>query len=119
MLTIAVITPYVCFVIGFQESKYIFIIFYGYVCFKVWEENKPDKELGVFWQFCQPFLFGSIGASIVFNDLGAHIIGKSLLIIFVGLIFRWFATFFATAGGKYTSKERMFMAYAWMPKATV
>jgi hypothetical protein len=34
---------------------------------------------------------------------------------------RWFATFFATwtPSGKFTTKERMLMGFAWIPKATV
>ena len=64
-------------------------------------------------------MFGTIGASVMFNKIESDILGKSLVIIAVGLIFRWFATFFATAEKKYTIKERMFMAFAWMPKATV
>jgi len=46
-------------------------------------------------------------------------VSKSIGVIFIGLIFRWIATYFATAEKKYTTKERMFMAFSWMPKATV
>ena len=69
MLSVALATPYVFNVLSLEESKYIFIITYGYVCFRVWGDQKPDKELAFFWQFCQPFLFGSIGASILFSDI--------------------------------------------------
>ena len=37
----------------------------------------------------------------------------------VGLVFRWVATYFATAQPQFTVKERAFLAFAWMPKATV
>ena len=64
MLFIAVGTPIFCNAVGFHESKYIGIIVYGFFCFKMWGENKPDKELASFWQLCQPFLFGTIGATV-------------------------------------------------------
>ncbi len=46
-------------------------------------------------------------------------IGKGLLIIAVGVSFRWLAVIFATFEKKYVLKERVFMAFAWLPKATV
>ena len=64
MLGIAIITPYVTHLVGFEESKYVGIIFYGYVCFRVWGKNKPDVYLGILWKFCGPLLFGTIGASV-------------------------------------------------------
>jgi len=39
---------------------------------------------------------------------------------FVGVIVRWLAAFLVTGlERKYTIKERIFMAFAWIPKATV
>jgi len=52
MLSIALVTPYVFHVLHLDESKYIFIISFGYVCFRVWGHHKPDAELAYFWQFC-------------------------------------------------------------------
>jgi hypothetical protein len=52
MLVIAVLTPIFCNNVGFEESKYIGIIVYGFFCFRVWGNNKPDKELAKFWQLC-------------------------------------------------------------------
>ena len=64
MLMLAVLTPVFCNSTGFEESKYIGIITFGFICFKVWGEKKPDAELAKFWKLCQPFLFGTIGASV-------------------------------------------------------
>lgn len=64
MLSIAIITPYITHLLAFEESKYVGIIFFGYVCFRVWGKNKPDAYLGILWKFCGPLLFGTIGASI-------------------------------------------------------
>lgn len=64
MLLIAFSLPVVTYFIEFEESKFIGIISFGFACFQVWKENKPDKELANFWAYCQPFLFGTIGASV-------------------------------------------------------
>jgi len=98
MVSLAVILPVVCHHTKFDESKYIGIIFFGYFCFRSWGENKPEAELAMFWNLCQPFLFSSVGASILFSKIETSIIGKGLGTIFIGLIVRWFGTFFCLVG---------------------
>jgi hypothetical protein len=49
---------------SFHESKYIAVITYGYVCYRVWGHDKPEKELAYVWLVFMPFLFGSVGGSI-------------------------------------------------------
>jgi len=46
------------------EAKFVGIIFFGYGCFRVWGEDKPEKQLSTVWMFCQPLLFGSVGAAV-------------------------------------------------------
>jgi NhaP-type Na+/H+ or K+/H+ antiporter len=106
-------------VIGFHESKYIAVIFFGYFCHRSWKENKPDSQLAVAWEFFKPFLFGTVGAAVKLDEIDSGTIGQAILIILVGISFRWVGTYLAGCGGKFTRKERMFMAFAWIPKATV
>lgn len=42
-----------------------------------------------------------------------------MIVIFIGVTARWIATFLVAFEKKYTNKERAFMAFAWIPKATV
>jgi len=35
----------------------------------VWGEDKPEKEFHIFWGFCQPFLFGTVGAAVIFSKI--------------------------------------------------
>ena len=74
----------------------------------------------MFWQVCQPFLFGTVGASIKFSDMDGSLLGQSFLVIFVGVGSRWLSCY-AVCGleGKFTRSERVLMASAWIPKATV
>lgn len=66
-------------------------------------------------------MFGTIGASVQFDNIDGSVVGKAMAVILIGLVFRWFATYTAVSieSGKYELKERAFMAFAWMPKATV
>jgi len=69
--------------------------------------------------FCQPFLFGTVGAAVLFSNIEVGMIGKGLLVIFLGVSARWISTFVVGCEKKFNNKERAFMAFAWIPKATV
>lgn len=116
---LAVSLPFACYHTRFDESKYIGIIFFGYFSFRVWGQDKPDPELAKFWMFCQPFLFSSVGASIIIKNIQVDIFGKAILILCIGVLCRLIGTFFVTAGQGFTTKERGFFAFSWIPKATV
>jgi hypothetical protein len=51
----------------FTNGKYIACLSLGYTCFRVWGEHKPAKQIGQVWFFIQPFLFGTIGAALLFK----------------------------------------------------
>ena len=92
--------------------------------YKEYEEDealrKPEEELTYFWAFCKPCLFGSVGASIQIASLEPDLILEGLLTFLTGVIVRWLVAFLVTGfEGKFTHKERAFMAFAWIPKATV
>lgn len=118
-VALAVTLPIACHYTRFDESKYIGIIFFGYFAYVVWGMDKPDPELAKFWILCQPFLFSSVGASMKLNTIQADIFGKSVGILIVGVLCRLGGTFLVTAGQGFTTKERGFFAFSWIPKATV
>ena len=41
------------------------------------------------------------------------------MVILIGITLRWLAVILATLSPKFNCKERMFMGFAWIPKATV
>ena len=118
-LFVAIAVPLVCDGLGWPETKFVGVIFFGYCCYKHWGENKPEHELAVFWMFCQPFLFGTVGAAVLFNKIEPSMIGKGFGTILIGVTARWIGTFMAAFEKKYTVRERAFMAFSWIPKATV
>jgi len=119
VMIVAVAFPIVSEITTFRESKSVGIIFFGYACYRVWGEDKPEHELGHIWRFCQPCLFGTIGAAVQFKDIDGGGVGIGIGIIFIGLTFRWIGAFLAMMEPKYTIKEKIFVAFGWIPKATV
>jgi solute carrier family 9B (sodium/hydrogen exchanger), member 1/2 len=119
LIVLAMLTPIICYALSVPEAKYVFIIFFGYQCYQQWGEDKPEHELGIFWMFCQPFLFGTVGAAVQFEKLEGSLMLNALYTILLGVSARWIGTIIAAFESKYTCKERMFMAFAWIPKATV
>lgn len=92
---------------GFHESRYICVLFFGYMLNVFWEEDKPDYHLGVLWKFMGPFLFGTIGATIDLKELEYDLIPQSLVIILAGGIIRMAATYCCVWRKKFTVKERL------------
>lgn len=119
VMTVAVAMPFAAEYSTFHESKFVGIIFFGYMCFKLWGEEKPEHALAQIWMFCQPFLFGTVGAAVIFSTINPSDLGTGIIIIFIGLAFRWIGAYLAFCEKKYTRKEAAFVAFAWIPKATV
>ena len=85
-----------------------------------WGDSNPVTEsLAKLWIFFQPLLFSLIGAEIDLSALSPHTMAWGLLVVLCGLIARALAAFLAVGGGQNNKKERLFVALAWMPKATV
>ena len=53
------------------------------------------------------------------DKIDLETLGYSLLVLVLALIIRMFATYVAVMGGELNVKEKIFMAFAWLPKATV
>ena len=104
---------------GLHESKYLSVIIYGYMCRQGWGHDRPDHYLNVLFSYITPFLFGTVGAAMVFADIDTGVLGYAFLIIIVGVTFRWLSTILSTLQKKYCWGEKLFMAFAWLPKATV
>ncbi|XP_037084502.1 sodium/hydrogen exchanger 9B2-like [Pollicipes pollicipes] len=83
------------------------------------DTNPVSEAYGILWFVFQPILFGLIGAEIRVDALKADTVGFGLLTLAIGLTVRIIVSFFVVMGGGLTVKERLFVAVAWLPKATV
>ena len=77
-----------------------------------------SSKLAKLWVFAQILLFALIGASVniqVALESGL----KGLLLVLFGLSFRTLGVFLSLAGSPINSRERLFCAVSFLPKATV
>ena len=85
-----------------------------------WGDHNPvTKTFQRMWIILQPVIFALIGTEIQVDKIDPTTLGYSLLVLFLALIIRMFATYVAVMGGELNVKEKIFMAFAWLPKATV
>ena len=85
-----------------------------------WGDHNPvTKTFQRMWIILQPVIFALIGTEIQVDKIDLPTLGYSLLVLVLALIIRMFATYVAVMGGELNVKEKIFMAFAWLPKATV
>jgi len=85
-----------------------------------WGDHNPvTKTFQRMWIILQPVIFALIGTEIQIDKIDLATLGYSLLVLVLALIIRMFATYVAVMGGELNVKEKIFMAFAWLPKATV
>ena len=88
-----------------------------------WREHRQNKSikkyLKIFWNVFQPLLFAMIGTEVQIDDLKSSQIGLGLICLIIGLTFRSLTEMIVVFGAQLNLKEKMFVAMAWLPKATV
>jgi hypothetical protein len=82
-------------------------------------DKRPLKEFKIFWKFLKPFLFGTAGATIVFDQISARDFGFSMIIIVTGSIIRYFSVLLVTINSNYRIKERILLASVWWGGGTL
>jgi len=85
-----------------------------------WGDHNPvTKTFQRMWIILQPIIFALIGTEIQVDKIDGAVLGKSIGVLFLALIIRMCGTYVAVMGGELNIKEKIFMAIAWLPKATV
>ena len=84
-----------------------------------------EATLAQLWaNAAQPLLFGVVGSYLDFRRMPGETIGKAILIVAIGVTCRTFMAWLAMGGPLFpksglNKKEQLFVALAWLPKATV
>jgi len=85
-----------------------------------WPDSNPvTVTLAAAWLVLQPLLFGLIGSEIRLEALQAGTVGWGGLCLAAGLVVRLLVSQAAVLGSGLSVSERLFVALAWLPKATV
>ena len=85
-----------------------------------WGDHNPVmKTFKRMWIILEPVIFALIGTEIQVHKIDFAVLGYSLIVLIGALVIRMIGTYFAVTCGTLTTKEKVFMAFAWLPKATV
>merc|ERR1719232_1110928 len=85
-----------------------------------WGEHNPVSDIfNKMWIILEPVIFALIGTEIQIDKIDPSTIGYGTIVLVGALLIRMVGTYFAVSFGTLNTKEKIFMAFAWMPKATV
>ena len=85
-----------------------------------WGDHNPvTKTFQRMWIILQPVIFALIGTEIQVDKIDFNTLGLSIAVLAIALVIRMIGTYLAVMGGALNVKEKIFMAIAWLPKATV
>ncbi|KAM4834377.1 sodium/hydrogen exchanger 9B1 isoform 2-T2 [Thomomys bottae] len=107
--------------IGFHGSGGLSTLVLTFIAGKRWSKDKIEvqKIIAKAWNIFQPLLFGLVGSEVSVSSLESNTIGISVIILSLALCVRILTAFVLMSFAGFTLKEKIFIALAWMPKATV
>ncbi|KAJ8271795.1 hypothetical protein COCON_G00106540 [Conger conger] len=106
---------------GFPGSGGLCTLVLAFLAGVGWGDSKAAVEevVGGAWEIFQPLLFGLIGAEITVSRLDPLTVGLGVAALCIALTVRVLFTFLMVMCAGFNFRERVFIALAWVPKATV
>ncbi|XP_054997323.1 sodium/hydrogen exchanger 9B1 isoform X2 [Sorex araneus] len=86
-----------------------------------WASEKVSVQhvIAVAWDVFQPLLFGLVGSEINVSALDTNALGTAVATVILAVSARVCFTFLLMSFAGFNIKEKIFIALAWLPKATV
>ncbi|XP_038588387.1 sodium/hydrogen exchanger 9B2-like [Micropterus salmoides] len=121
LLGLSIFSVFFSHVVGFAGAGGLCTLVLAFLAALGWKTNKVPVAamVGRSWDVFQPLLFGLIGAEITIATLSPSTVGLGLACISIGLVIRLLVTYLLVHFGGFNLKEKLFIAVAWLPKATV
>ncbi|XP_028254755.1 sodium/hydrogen exchanger 9B2 [Parambassis ranga] len=121
LLGLSTFSVFCSHVVGFAGAGGLCTLVLAFLAALGWKADKAPVAamLGRAWDVFQPLLFGLIGAEITVATLSPSTVGLGMACISMGLVVRLAVTFLLVHFGGFSLKEKVFIAVAWLPKATV
>ncbi|XP_074555231.1 sodium/hydrogen exchanger 9B2 [Halichoeres trimaculatus] len=121
LLGLSIFSVFFSHVVGFAGAGGLSTLVLAFLAALGWKSDKASVAalVGRSWDVFQPLLFGLIGAEITISKLSPSTVGLGLACITVGLVIRLLVTFTLVHYGGFNLREKIFIAVAWLPKATV
>ncbi|XP_030883192.1 sodium/hydrogen exchanger 9B2 isoform X2 [Leptonychotes weddellii] len=83
------------------------------------DQAEVEKIIAGAWYIFQPLLFGLIGAEVSIASLRPETVGLCVAILGIAVLIRILTTFLLVCFAGFNIKEKIFISFAWLPKATV
>ncbi len=99
--------------LGIMAIGYIMLEKYGKLA------NRLSAKFNKVWVLAEVLLFVYIGSQVQLHQINGAIIGKGLLLLFVGLVLRSAGVLLSLIKSPLSLKEKIFSVIAYWPKATV
>uniref|UniRef100_A0A5F9CWH4 Solute carrier family 9 member B2 n=1 Tax=Oryctolagus cuniculus TaxID=9986 RepID=A0A5F9CWH4_RABIT len=106
---------------GFPGSGGLCTLVMAFLAGIKWAKKKEDVEaiVAVAWDIFQPLLFGLIGAEVSIASLKPETVGFCVATLGIAVLIRILATYLMVCFAGFNIKEKIFISFAWLPKATV
>ncbi|NIZ41249.1 cation:proton antiporter [Entomospira entomophila] len=101
----------------FAFSGLLAIMSLGIILNQQWKDQTKDAFQSL-WKVAEIWLFVLVGAQLSLSNLASHSALFALIII-VALFIRLLGVFLALRRSGFTSKEKLYCAFSYIPKATV
>lgn len=107
--------------LGFPGSGGLCTLVMAFLAGMGWSDEKGEVEkiIAVAWDVFQPLLFGLIGAEVSVASLRPETVGFCVATVGIAVLIRVLATFLMVCFAGFNTKEKLFISFAWLPKATV
>ncbi|XP_043825446.1 sodium/hydrogen exchanger 9B2 [Dromiciops gliroides] len=121
LLGLAVFAIFSSTFFGFPGSGGLCTLVMAFLAGIGWTSEKADVEkiIAVSWDIFQPFLFGLIGAEVSITSLRPETVGLCVATLGIAVLIRIVSTFLLVSFAGFNIKEKIFISFAWLPKATV
>lgn len=121
LLGLSIFSVFLSHVVDFAGAGGLCVLVLSFCAALGWKINKAPVAVvvGRSWDVFQPLLFGLIGAEITISTLSPSTVGLGVACLCIGLFVRVLVTFLLVHFGGFNLKEKIFIAVAWLPKATV
>ncbi|KAL4679437.1 hypothetical protein H8959_009087 [Pygathrix nigripes] len=106
---------------GFPGSGGLCTLVMAFLAGMGWTSEKAEVEkiIAVAWDIFQPLLFGLIGAEVSIASLRPETVGLCVATVGIAVLIRILTTFLMVCFAGFNLKEKIFISFAWLPKATV
>ena len=85
-----------------------------------WGDHNPVTDIyNKVWIILSPVIFSLIGTNINAEKMDGATVGLGVAVLFCCFATRSFFTFWSTLCGGFDTKEKIFLSFTWLPKATV